>query len=148
MSDVKNRISMKVLEQEYKAKGQRDYFYRIVKREGDVVMASMHKESTGELWGYEVFLVKKYPARMSPDGKTKIEAAEAPPPSSMWGRNAYSLYATPQGRFRAEAYFWEMTEIQKEEGKVDKKGRVKKRSVREENVERLYKEHLEQLKLQ
>ena len=108
------------LPQEYTVKGQSDFKYKIVKREGDVVMATTHyredddwrngKKTPGRILNWEVFVVKKYPDRMSPDGKTFIPAKESPPSTSQWGRDSGS-YDT---LVSAEKYFQQLVKQQQQ----------------------------------
>jgi hypothetical protein len=91
---------MILLETEYTLRGRKEWKYRILKREGDVVLAEMHRLNklekeddpltSASLQGYEVFVVQKYPDRPRPDGKGIILAKEMPPPDFHWGRYGFS----------------------------------------------------------
>lgn len=96
----------------YKCKGQKGFTYKILKREGKVVLSEMFADYDDDSHrGYEVFVVQEYPERMSPDGKTKIEAREACPPSTSWGVKGHSYSSGERGLKLAEARFWEMCRI-------------------------------------
>lgn len=100
---------MILLPNEYTLRGRKQWRYRIVKREGDIVFAEMHRMDRIEgdkeddnkeeafnlneksLQGYEVFIVQKYQERMRPDKKGMIPAKESPPPDYYWGRYGHSF---------------------------------------------------------
>lgn len=78
------------LPNQYKVKGQRGYLYNLVKREDDVAMSEQFDTEDQRIVSWEVFVIQKYPDRMSPDGKTFIPAKEAPPRSELWGSIGFS----------------------------------------------------------
>jgi hypothetical protein len=88
------------LPQEYTLRGRKEWRYKILKREGDVVIVEMYRidrkgledvMSKDTLQGYEVFVVQKYPDRPRPDGKGMILAKEAPPSDFLWGRSGFTF---------------------------------------------------------
>lgn len=91
---------MKLLEQEYTVKGQRDYKYKVVRREGQVAIVEQLNRETDELIGYEVFEIIQYPDRMSPDNKVFIPAKEVPPSNEMWGSRGYSVSTMERAEIR------------------------------------------------
>lgn len=114
---------MILLETEYTLRGRKEWKYRILKREGDVVLAETHRIdrlpneedplSSVSLQGYEVFIVQKYPDRPRPDGKGMIPAKEMPPPDYHWGRYGFSYGGVGNLLKRAEEKFIELVEAQR-----------------------------------
>lgn len=89
------------LQETYTLRGRAEWKYKILKREGDVVISEMYRVKDKDddikdckLEGYEVFIVQKYPERPRPDGKGMIPAKELPPPDYHWGRYGHSFPAT------------------------------------------------------
>lgn len=136
---------MKQLPEEYTVKGQFDFKYKIVKREGNVIMSAVYYKEDDDwryfnkgvrVLEYEVFIVKQYQDRMSPDGKTFIPAKENPPSTSAWGIDSGS-YGTLK---RAEQEFMRLVEkdkrraIEKESKEGVKKGRKKTSKVIQEPI--------------
>lgn len=100
------------LSESYKVKGQRGFIYNQLKRDKDVVLSEQIWDEDNTRIGFEVFVVQKYPDRMSPDGKTFIPAKEAVPSSESWGTKGFSY--SPSQRERAELRFSELVSKQTE----------------------------------
>lgn len=92
------------LPETFKVKGQRGHTYSQVKREGDVVIAEQFDKELERILAYEVFVVQKYPDRMSPDGKTFIPAKEAPPRSESWGLLGCSCVSLEAAEIRFQEF--------------------------------------------
>lgn len=81
----------------YKVRGRAEWLYKIMKREGDVVLAEMYREEgkelteTSRLNGYETFTVQKFKGGPRPDGKGMIAPKELPPSDYFWGSAGFSF---------------------------------------------------------
>ena len=103
------------LAQEYTLRGRKEWKYKIIEREGDVVMSEMHRIDRLEneddplskvsFQGYEVFVVQKYEERLRPDGKGMIAAKELPPPDMYWGRYGHTFAGTGNQLEKAKERF-------------------------------------------
>lgn len=98
------------LEEIYKVKGQKGFYYKQLKRKDVVVLSEQRRERDDSLVGYEVIVVQQYPERMNPNKTLTIAAREACPPPESWGSKGFS-YGIKQ-KEHAEIRFWELCQLQ------------------------------------
>jgi len=91
-------IEFRVLKSEYHKQGMTQ---RVVWREGAVAITSVHLPKTGQVAGYEVWIVQTGAAREV--GGVVVPAGEFPPSAASWGRCGWSYKSIAEACVKAKS---------------------------------------------